>query len=338
MTAQYLPVLLLIPLFLCLLIRKLSPDTISLKEVLIQFVAGAIFVAVSFWVIIHLSISNTVYLNGEVTKKQREKVSCSHSYQVCVGTGENRICTTHYHHPYDFDYRVYTTVGTLTIPTIDSQGLKVPPRFDQVVIGEHAATTSSFSDFLEGNRNSLHKRNINSITPIHHRKPDVFDYYRLHKYVSDIPIMPEVSSQITELAKTHLSHKNVIYFFSTASESMRYSLMMQWYISLNDIIILVGLDNDYRVSWIDALTYGDNFKNGSLGANLSYGTIGKQLTPELINKIDSSTSKYYQRPSEKDLKYLAVNMEVSLGQWIAIFILNLLFNGLVGYYMHRNEL
>lgn len=84
-------------------------------------------------------------LNGYVTGKERDVVSCSHSYECmcyytesCSGSGTSRSCTrtrhcsTCYEHSYDVDWDVHTTVGNLTIDRIDRQGLDQPPRWTAV--------------------------------------------------------------------------------------------------------------------------------------------------------------------------------------------------------------
>lgn len=336
MTAQYLPFLLLIPLLICIVTRRLFPKTVTLKEMVIQFVAGGIFIAITFWLTVYLSTSGHYFVNGEVTGKERVKTSCSHSYQICVGTGEQRICTTHYHHPYDFEYRVDTTVGSLYVPTIDSQGKNTPPRFEQVVIGEHAADTRSFRDYLKSNSRTLHKRNIQDIKPVSQGKPNIYDLYRLNNFVSDIPINTSIANVINNHAKKHIGSRNIIYYFSSVPESIRYDVMSQWYIGLNDIVVMLGIQGN-KVIWTDALTYADNFKNGGLGSHLSYYTNGEELSVLLISKIEHVLSEKYYRPTDKELKYLSVNTEISTSKWIFLMILNFIFNALLGYYMHRND-
>src|SRR5262245_58928714 len=75
--------------------------------------------------------------NGEVTNKQRNEVSCSHSYSCnCTPTYDDKgnytgqSCQTCYEHDYDVDWDVYSnTERNYSIPSPSRQGLVMPERW-----------------------------------------------------------------------------------------------------------------------------------------------------------------------------------------------------------------
>lgn len=336
MTLQYLPILILIPLFLCFIIKKLFNNTISINEIVIQFIAGIVFVAISFAMMIALSVNSQYYANGKVLSKNRERVSCSHSYQICSGTGEDRVCTTYYRHTFDYDWVVKTSVGNLTIDRQDSQGIQEPRRFSAVNIGENASLPHSYPNYIKNSKQTLHLRKLEQTVKVI-SKPNIFDYYRKHNYVSDFNIPLDIENTINEYAKTHGHNKNVIYYFTRSSTSIAESTRAQWNIEINDIVVLLGI-TDNEIIWSDILTYADNYQNAGLKGEIPYLVNNTTFNQETINELNSFINKRYKSISANDLKYLITDNEISLTQWIVLIFFNIIFNSLVGYYMHRNEI
>lgn len=137
-------------------------DSITWKEfgliVLAQlFVAGIV------------SCSNTRDIeawNGVVTGKQKVAVPCSHTYscnchEVCSGSGKDRSCRTecdtcYEHHSFlrtipgnDYDWRVYTSNGEVVeIDRVDRQGVREPPRFTAVRMGEPTTLAHTYTNYM----------------------------------------------------------------------------------------------------------------------------------------------------------------------------------------------
>ena len=124
-------------------------------KVWISFVLAAFLSLVVLFIQLATEQAKTAdynFINGAVLNKRIEKVSCSHSYecncrQVCstsynsstkkTETSCHKVCDTCYEHNNDFSYRVYSNAmdKIFTIDRIDPQGLKVPPRFEEIKDG-----------------------------------------------------------------------------------------------------------------------------------------------------------------------------------------------------------
>src|ERR1035437_10316243 len=106
------------------------------KVAVSAMIAGASFIiaVITLSVGMFSETADTEVWNGKVTSKEKEQVSCSHSYscncrsvQSCSGSGKDRSCTsstqcdTCYEHNHDFDWVVHTTIGGKEIDRIDRQ-------------------------------------------------------------------------------------------------------------------------------------------------------------------------------------------------------------------------
>jgi hypothetical protein len=162
--------------------RFVFPHHISWKEVGISVIISIIFSVVCTLVVLFSGKFNTEILNGKVVGKEQVQVRCEHSYEVCSGTGNNRVCTTYYEHNWDYDWMVRTTVGDIRISRVDRQGTEEPPRFSKVVVGEHVAMKNSYLDYLKGVDSSLFYRKNYRVDPdlqkLVPNYPSVYDYYR----------------------------------------------------------------------------------------------------------------------------------------------------------------
>lgn len=94
---------------------------------------------------------DTEILNGQVTHKEKNRVSCSHSYSCHCRTDSkgNTSCDTCYEHSHDYNWDVYSTVGELTIDRIDRQGAHEPPRWTVVMPGQPVAMDHGYTNYVK---------------------------------------------------------------------------------------------------------------------------------------------------------------------------------------------
>ena len=166
-------VLFVIPLTLIILSFFFSKK-ISLKELVCQIGIQVIIAGICAVVCYYSNVMDVETWNGTVVNKVRNKTSCSHSYPcnphncMCDKDGVCSTCyDTCYHHPYDIEWNVITSNSeTISIDTLDSQGLREPPRWSQVSIGEPTAISHRYVSYIKGDSASLFRRSghVNSFT------------------------------------------------------------------------------------------------------------------------------------------------------------------------------
>ncbi len=123
--------LLLFPIVWPLIAKRIWDNEISWSEMGLNIGIVVLLVTAVWQAGRYGQMADVEIWNGEVTKKQRTLVSCSHSYQcncrqTCSGSGSNQSCTqicdTCYEHSNDWDWDVSSTAGNFTIDRIDRQG------------------------------------------------------------------------------------------------------------------------------------------------------------------------------------------------------------------------
>lgn len=340
MELKYLPILMLMPLLFAGIAKMLLHTTITYKEMAIHFALSIIFSVSVFYIAVYSANYDTYYAHGKVTDKIKDRVTCSHTYQTCVGTGNNRVCTTHRRHSFDNEYWIETTIGNLEISPPDSQGLISPGRWLEAEIGEHYVDSFSFQNYLLNSEYSIMNKQNSRLTTATVSRPQIFDYYRMNPVVTTgiAQDTAMINFHLTELLKTR-GHKYNINILLVAYESNDYIYAVEknWKPVLNDIIIVLNVENN-QVKWAEALTYASGLGNEQLITDIRHDLPGSKIDNSLIDKIVSISDLKYQAPSEKDFERLKFEMELTGVQWLCIFIFNLIFNIAVSVYMHRNDL
>lgn len=340
MELKYLPILLLIPVLFAGTAKFLLNTTITYKEMVIHFLLGIVFSVSVFYITVYTANYDTYYVHGKVTDKTKEQVSCRHSYQTCVGSGNNRVCFTKYRHSYDNEYVIHSTIGNYEVSPPDSQGLIAPRRWEQAIIGEHYADTFSFQNYLANSDYSIMNKkyeHLNLATP---SRPKIYDLYRMDPVTSTgiHPEVEELNAHLTNKLKENNRKYNLnIVLVSYESTDYQYAIIKNWKPVLNDVIVVVNTFGDI-IEWSEAITYANGLRNEALITDIRHDISGMKLDTKFIDVLINIADEKYQQPSEKDFERLKFEMELTNMQWICIFVFNLIFNIAVSAYMHRNDL
>lgn len=284
---------------------------ITVVESLLSIVLATVASIGIYYALVLTSMQQTEIWNGEVTGKYRMAVPCEHSYEVCSGSGDNKTCTTHYRHHEDYDWVVETTVGDLTIQRLDEQGVKTPPRWKRVIIGEPAATEHWYTDYVKGNADSIFHVDPNVYQ--HWESdlvsyPRVLDYYRMQRvittYTSDQVFEQQVNAYLNEELKSMgASHQlNIVVIFTKFSSSYANALKYYWEGGRkNDVILFYGVDDNNKVKWFDSTSFFDGYGNNQMHALLRMESVGKDLNLELIKHgVDIIGSNFVRNPMESN--------------------------------------
>lgn len=312
-------------------VHLIFKNKITFKEALLQAGIATVISIMVIFAIYYKDMGDTGIINGQVTGKERVKVSCGHSYRcncytTCSSTGKTRTCTQHcstcYEHSYDVDWRVYTSVGNLEIDRINRQGTKEPPRWTMVQIGEPASNTQSYVNYVKAAPKSLFAMDnlegdaakYGALIP---KYPRIYDYYRINHVIQvgvTYPQAKELNDLLSMALRTLGPSKQVninVLFVKTTDTNYRYALERAWLGGKkNDVNVIVGMDANNTFSWVDTMTFGKNAGNEMLAVLLrdrikdlvsrqQFGN-ATMLSDVLVNTITSN----FHRKAMKDFEYL----------------------------------
>jgi hypothetical protein len=346
--------LILLPVFIIPWVTKLFwPRTISWIEIGSAFGVGVMLTLVVYFCGIVSLTHDVEILNGQVTSKSRDKVSCRHSYQChchpsCSGSGKSRSCSeqcdTCYEHSYDVDWVVHSSVQNWDITTIDRQGLNEPPRWTQVKTGDPVSTTHSFTNYVKAVPESLFHANLtNKFDALVPEYPDgIYDYYKLNRAIAvgvPVPDISQWNADISDILRTLGPSKQanvIVIFVNTSDESYLHALEGKWIGGKkNDIIVVLGVTKYPKIdfvaisSWTDAQLFKVQLRDDITAV----GTIDRV---KIIQAIQTNTAKAFQRKHMKDFEYLQSSIEPPTWVLILAVLLGIISSIATTYFVHRN--
>jgi hypothetical protein len=285
-------------------------------------------------------------VNGEVTSKYKDRVSCRHSHTVCTGSGKTRTCRTWHEHMFDYDWVVKSNVGSTRIDTIDRQGTREPPRWTAVVIGEPYAEKYSYINYIKAAPESLlhyskGKILYDNIIPDY---PDnVYDYYKINRVVqigTSIPNVAQYNEKISDVLKSlgPTKEANIVLVFTNKAKSIAPSIRNKWIGGKkNDVIIVIGTKDNKTIDWVESYAWSikpaitNHLRDDIMAVN------DIENIDAMFSTITRDISVYYQRKPMKDFEYLKNEIEPPL--WVIILTVLLSLSTTVGMiYTTNNDL
>ena len=329
---------LIIPLIVCLAAWLLT-NKITWKEFLVQIGIQLIVLGVMTWMILGSNTSDQEVWNGQIVKKWSAQVSCDHSYkchcyQSCSNSCDSKghctqscheICQTCYEHDYDVEWRAKNNLEEVWyIRTIDRQGLREPPRWTSIQIGEPTSSTHHYENFIKGSPGSLfHKtelteEELNSIPPY---PIDVFDYWKLKRLVQigvSVPDSKEWNEDISKIS-ADLGFKKqvniVVVLVKNKPADYFYTLERAWVGGKkNDVIAMIGLDGNNNIQWADTMSLSnEEFKVYLRNSLINLKSFNRG---DVIQAIQENVDKFYTRKPMKDFEYLSAAVKPTKVQWV----------------------
>lgn len=311
-------------IFTISLINKIvNHHEVTFLEFLINLLVPTLLFLIFWSVSIKIKLRDVEVLNGKVLDKKIEIVSCSHSYECncitsCSGSGQNRscskICSTCYRHLFDKDYVVKTTIGNIYIDRVDSQGLKIPKRFDQVRIDEPVSKLSSYKNYIQASKNSIFNFKVvatkeeKKLFPRYPSK--IYDYYKIDrvidvsKFLSD-KLIKELNLELSNILKNQISKKehNVILVFHPFDDMFSLKLLNHWKGGKkNDILIFIEIEKDLKIKNVRVNSWAlDTFFDVSLKDDILKL---KDIKVDILDVIKINVENNYVRRSFKEFEYL----------------------------------
>jgi len=330
---------------------RMFPHTITIREGLIMLGVQSVIVGAIAFGSMYGQGRDTQILNGQVTSVTRDEVSCEHSYQCncvtsCSGSGSSRscstICQTCYDHSYDVDWNVHSTVGGVSIDRVDRQGLREPPRWSNVRIGEPFAVESSYYNYIKASPFSIFNKSQLDEKVVVPEYLSVYDYYRINRVIEfgvSVPEAKQLNTLLNDTLKTVGPSKkvNVVVVLhnkgSLFSESLRAKQLGG---KINDVYVVINMDKDGSFLNVAVFSWSkSDMVNVVIRDELL--NIGKFDAVAMNNVIKEGLTKHYQHRSIEEFKYL--DDEVEIPKW-AIWLL--MFVGLVfpfgaAWFAHKHE-
>ena len=280
--------------------------------------------------------------NGQVTGKERERVSCSHSYScncrtVYSGSGKDRTsheeCDTCYEHSNDYDWNVMTNVGDLKIDRVDRQGKTEPERWTKVTVGEPASQAHFFTNYIKAAPDSIFHFSDELIAEKFNGKiPDypkeVYDYYRFNHVLTvgvPVPDLDKWNNDVANILKKLGPSKQanvIILFVNTNDPNYEYALRSKWLGGKkNDIVVILGVTQYPAIDWARVMTWSDKeiFKVVLRDRLTEIKEVNRQ---EVLTAVDEVTTRSFKRKEMKDFEYLAD--EIDPPMWVIILAIGVI--------------
>lgn len=318
----------LIPLVWVLITHFAFKTRITIKEAILQGGIAAVLIAFVYGCFVWSNTTDHQILNGHVTSKAQVEVSCEHSYScncrtVCSGSGKSRtcrtVCDTCYEHSNDWDWDVRSTVGTFTINRIDRRGSNEPPRFTAVKIGEPAATTSHYTNWVKASPKSLFNMELaeqeaQTKAALIPKYPTTYDYYRVNHTLlvggAQVPNAAAWDENIDLELRTLGAMKQVnilVVFVNGQTREYAQTLERAWMGGKkNDVIVVLGVTGT-TIDWAESFTFGKTAGNGLLAVNLrdDLQKLGSTVDADKGTEIITShVQTLFKRKNMADYEYL----------------------------------
>jgi hypothetical protein len=317
------------------------PDRVTWGEFAAHIGIGLVVISIVYVMGRFSGLSDTEIINGQVTGKQMERVSCQHSYSChCRSTGYGKHrhteCSTCYEHFNDYDWNLLTNVGPISIARVDRQGWREPHRWTIAQVGEPVAKEHEYTNYVKGAPDSLFHAASLAVTyqdkiPAY---PAIYDYYRADRVIAvgvNIPNPKAWSNDLSGILRDLGPHKQadvIVVITNQASAQYGEALKTAWLGGKkNDVTVVIGAPAFPAIAWVQVFSWS---KQDIVNVALRNDILAqKNLTREgLMNAIHADVGRYYVRRPMSDFEYL--KDEVDAPTWVIIIALLLSTAGSVG--------
>lgn len=297
-------------------------------------------------------------INGFVTKKERDEVSCSHAYQcgeTCTSSTTydskgkahtSRSCSPKwcYEHGYDVDWDVRTSLGTLhTIDRIDRRGLAEPPRWSDVEVGDPVSETESVRNYLlvDDDRFKTDATISAKYAGALPAYPLPYDYYNYYRVLDDTKQdYDEINIWLNNKLRkdSALKQMNIILVVTKNDPDYFYALMEYWRgARKNDIILLYGVDENEQIKWAKAMSFADGQNNQILLKQLQSATYEREFGIDVVKEQYALIMKDFNRVPNEEFAYMMQAIDPPTWWVVLLVLLNLTATAGLSYFFIKEE-
>lgn len=332
---------------------------ITWKEFLLHAGIQLVIATLCTLALLYHNVWYTEVWNSYVTSKNKEKVSCEHSYPcnphpcMCDKNGCSTCWDTCYSHSYDIDWAVYdNTQRRWRIKRIDRQGLKEPQRWSEVEIGNPTSHTHSYKNYLKVSNTSVYREDriknlVQKYIKILPEYPiKIYDYYKLNRFIDVNNIWDEhdrqfFNEQLSEVNGRLGAKKqcNIIMILTLNTDKEYFDALNNYWegFNKNDIAIVLDVDKSLKINWVKIKTLSQSeLVNVKLRDDIL--DLKKFKFEKLIKIIETDVEKYYQRKRMRDFEYLMDNMVIEWWQYLICIIIGVIASGTLVYWLHKEDL
>jgi hypothetical protein len=350
--------MLIIPILVSLGFLVFGGRKFTLKKFALDVAVQALLMCCVAYGVSCQNTADTEILNGRVTSKTRDEVSCEHSYQCncyqsCTSDGKGgesctTICQTCYEHSYDVDWDVHTSIGrTIEIDRVDRQGLDEPPRWRSVKVGEPISVSHGFTNYVKGSPDTLF-RHQGLAEKFKDKIPgypgNIYDYYRLNRLVSvglSVGDAQQWNQDLMEMNADLGAAKQVnavVVVTKNQPEDYFYALEQEWIGGKkNDVVLVIDVDDAGKIDWTNVMAWTDN-KIFQVALNDSVRQVGSLNREAIMATLRENISKNFIRKPMKDFEYLSGLIKPTTGQWIFAMVFGLALSLGLGFYLENNDI
>jgi len=323
---------------------------VNWKEFACIFAANLVVAGAAAGIVSSQNKSDTEVWDGRVASKERVTVPCEHSYDcdchnVCSGSGKKRSCheecdTCYRHHGWsrkvqgnDYDWVVDTTNAEhVDIDRIDDQGVKEPPRWTSVKIGDPTSLTHPFENYIKASPGTLFRhqgltekyKGQLPANPQH-----VYDYYRLDHLVTLGFTLPDQSDWNAALAELNgdlgraKQANTIVVLVKNMPDDYFYALEESWTGGKkNDVTLVVSVDDNLKPQWATVMCWTTNelFKVKLRDDVMNDAVLTKDA---VMQDLRTNVDQYFQRKPMHDFQYLEAEMTPTPTEWWVTLIIAL---------------
>lgn len=349
--------LMICPVMIPLICKFLFNNQITIKEFALVVVIPIVIIPILWYSGKSFKTSDTEIINGRITEKVQEEVSCEHSYScncrtVTSGSGKDQttstVCDTCYEHSHDYDWILKTNVDSnIEIDRVDRQGVNTPPRWESAQIGEAAAIRHRYTNYVKAVSNSLfYTGSDSSKFSVPNYPLNVYDYYRLDRVLNvDLPIdsseIKKWSAQLSDDLKLLGPQKqaNIVILLTKQSDpKYEYAVKKAWEgAKKNDIVVIIGMPQYPKIEWVRVFSWSKkSIFDVTLRDNIT--EIGTFKFDDIRGAITLNVMKYYERKPMKEFEYLANEIEPPTTMLIIAWIVSICFPVGLCWYAVNNDI
>lgn len=364
-----------IPLVTAVVLYVWFKHKVVIWEFLIPIGVSLVLITASSFIVEYSQTRDDEYWGGLVVTAEHyedwnERVPCTHSYEVCSGTGEYETCTTQYRHAYDVDYHPeywkLTDTNGISTRTSQSTYRRLVRKFGNrtfVDLGRHYHTNDgdkyvtrwpktretaepmvskhTYENRVKASRSVF---NYQEVSVADQTRYELYEYPALNGHRAN-PILGDGGSS-TLKARNRLLFVNgklgprkqvfiwVLVFKNQPRDAGHLQEALWVGSNKNEFVVTVGVDSAYRVEWSHVFSWT---KQDRLKIDARH-FVEEQDTLDLVALVDwleVNVAKQYQRREFSEFEYLKV--EPPFWAVLLIYLLTLAANIGVSYYVVHNE-
>lgn len=295
--------------------------------------------------------------NGRIVKKEKERVSCEHSYAcnphpcMCDKDGCQTCWDTCYEHANDWDWAFYTSnAERVEIARIDRRGSYEPPRFTKIRMGDPTALTHSYTNYIKGNPWSILRRQglaerFKDLIPPYPIK--IYDYHYADRFLSrGVGGLPEGAvafwnKDLMELNADVGKKKEVniiIVAVGAGDSSFLHALEEAWLGGKkNDVVVILGVTDYPVIEWARVMSWtrAEELKISLPDLLKDAGSLEKR--EEILGAIRSETERLFVRTPMKEFEYLLAGIQPPFWVFVLLSVMGIAASTLLTIYFYKED-